>query len=167
MSNWILIIFHVFNYITQYWPFLHLHVICFLSPDILIMVDCWELCSLPQWRSNPRRGWTTISVSRKLWSSLSFVPPTTLTSVLRMSISLLRPAINHIAISHLPSGCSSSMPHIHSLMLYAMVGGLITFFIPQGFPGPLSLVLFSTMAYAMAQWPSCTVFTIDPTELSY
>ena len=53
---------------------------------------------------NSRRGWTTRSVSRKLWPSLSSAPSTTLTSMLRMSVSSLKPVINCNTTSHLPFG---------------------------------------------------------------
>ena len=61
---------------------------------------------------------------------------------------LLIPVINQIAPS---SGASSSMPHIHSSILYAVVGILITFIVLWGCPGSLAFVLFSTTASAMAQ----------------
>ena len=49
------------------------------------------------------------------------------------------------------SGASSSKPHIHSSMLYAMAGVLITFVILWRCPGLLALVPFSTTASTMAQ----------------
>ena len=63
------------------------------------------LITFPFRTPTPRRGWTTRSVSRNVWPSLPSVPPTNLTSTLRMSISLLRPAINCINISCLPFRC--------------------------------------------------------------
>ena len=48
-------------------------------------------------------------------------------------------------------------------MLHAVVGALITFIILWGCPGSLALVLFSRTASAMAQQPSCTVFTVAST----
>ena len=60
-------------------------------------------------------------------------------------------------------GGSSSKPCIHSSMLYAVAGVLITFVILQGCTGLLALVLFSTTASAMAQQPSCTVFMVAST----
>ena len=61
---------------------------------------------------------------------------------------------------------SSSKPCIHSLMLYAAVGVQFVFNVPWGHLGPLTLVLFSVMATVMAEWPSCTVFTIVSTWAS-
>ena len=52
----------------------------------------------------PRGGWTTRGVCRKLWPSLPSVLHPTSTSKLRMSIPLLMPVINCIALSHLPFG---------------------------------------------------------------
>ena len=45
------------------------------------------------------RGWITRGVSRKLWPSFPSVPPDTSTSMLRMSVPLLRPTINCITTS--------------------------------------------------------------------
>ena len=92
-----------------------------------------------------------------------------------MSVSPFRPVINCMAISHLTLGASSSMPHIHSSMSYAVVRVLITFVIPWGCPGPLALVVFSTTASAMAWKPSCTVIPaqlmgpvrLNPTSLAF
>ena len=52
------------------------------------------------------------------------------------------------------------MPCIHSSMLYATAGVWLVFFFPQGHPGPLAFVLFSTTASAMAWQPPCTVLTV-------
>ena len=60
-------------------------------------------------------------------------------------------------------GASSSKPHIHPSMLYAVAGSWITFVVPQVCPGSLALFLFSTTVSAMAQWPSCMVFTVAST----
>ena len=62
------------------------------------------LIASPIWTIIPRRGWTTRSVSRKLWSSLSSAPRTTLTSTLRTNIFLIRPVINCITTSHFQYG---------------------------------------------------------------
>ena len=61
---------------------------------------------------------------------------------------------------------SSSKPHIHSSMLYVVVGVQLVFMVPKRHPGPLALILFSTMASAMAWWPSWTVLTIFSTWAS-
>ena len=58
---------------------------------------------------------------------------------------------------------SSSKPCIHSSMLYVTVGAQVAFIILWGCPGSLASVLFSTTASAVAQQPSCMVFTITST----
>ena len=92
--------------------------------------------------SHPRRGQTTRSVYRKLWSSLSSASSVILTSRLRMSIfcsSLWLPTSTFLTFT---LGASSSKPCIHSSKLYAVAGAQAAFIIPWGNPGPLALVLF-------------------------
>ena len=61
----------------------------------------WMLGALiptPIGMPTPREGWTIRSVFRELWS-LPLVPTSTLPSMLRMSVPLLRPVINCIILS--------------------------------------------------------------------
>ena len=121
------------------------------------MVDCWELQLLPQ-SGLPPRG-----VPGNVWSYFSSVPPTTLTSMLRTSVSSIRPAINCIANSCLHFGSIFfHAPHpLFNVICHG--GGPCYLHHSRRLPGPLALVLFSTTASAMAQHPSCTVFMVAST----
>ena len=105
------------------------------------MVDCWELQSLPESElSLPEEGEPPDMSLGYHGLPCLLQLPTTLTSTLRMSISLLR-ACNYSHHHFLPStlGASSCTPCIHSSMSYATVVVLITFVILQGHSWPPGL----------------------------
>ena len=92
----------------------------------------------------PQRGWITRCVSRKPWSFLSSAPPTTSTSMLRMSISLLRSAINHATISHL---------HFRSIFFYPPHHwNVIIWCLTSSHDGPMTSCSFWQECLCMVHW---------------
>ena len=102
------------------------------------------LIPFPIGTPTPRRGLTTLSVSRKSWSSLPSEPPTTSASMLRMSVSLLRPVFNGIAISSLPLGS----------ILFHTLHPLFDIIYSSWYPGPPDL---SSLFYNSVQNDSVTL----------
>ena len=132
----------------------------------------------------PRRWWTTRSVSRKQLSSFSSVPPTTFTSMLRMSTFLLRFMINCVTISCLLFGSiffqaphplfnvicwsgglhylchsvgTSWPPGLSSLFHNSICNGLVTF--------PMLFTVASTCSVLLAQLTGPV--KLNPTSLAF
>ena len=97
-----------------------------------------------------QRWCTTRSVSRKPWFLLSSAQPTTLTSKLRMRVSLLRSATNCITISHLHFR-NMFFQAPHPLFNVVCCGeGPHYLHCSIGMSCPLTLVPFSTTTSKMA-----------------
>ena len=111
----------------------------------------------------PRRGWTTRSVSRKLCFSLSSTLSTTLTSMLRMSISSFECMITCITISCLHfASIFFQAPHTLSNVVCCGGGpGCIHHSLGTSWPPCLSSL--STTASVTAQQHFCMIFTVAPT----
>ena len=113
------------------------------------------------WTPSSWRGRSIRSVSQQLWGTLSSIPSSTSTQMLRMSVLPLIPMITYFIISHL---CFRSifLQALHSTHWCCMLlqgSGWSSLFL-GGHHGPLGLLLFSAMAVVMVQWPSWTVLTI-------
>ena len=143
---------------------------CFLL-TLSLWLNAGNFDHFPNQNSHPRRGWTSRSVSRKPWSSSPSAPPTTLTSTLRMSISLLRPVMSHIAISCLSFGfilfhashpffCvigSSRGPHyLHCSMGTSWPPGLSSFYHNSIQDGSAAF-LYSVYGHLYLSCPTCPI----------
>ena len=126
-----------------------------LSPEALVMVECCKLRLLTQLELPPQEEGELPEMSLGIHDL-----PCLEHHLLPLCSGLQLKASPFLASL---LGASSSTPHIHSLILYAVAGVFITFIVPQGHAGPLAFVLFSTTASAMAQWPFCTVFMVTST----
>ena len=126
----------------------------------------------------PRRGWTTRGVSRKLWPSFPSALPPTLTSKLRMSIPLLRPAINCITLSHLPFEsicfqaphplfnilCSSGGPHYLQHSMRTSWPYCLSFLFLNSFHNGLVTFLYSLMV--ASSWLALLAQLMGPIKLN-
>ena len=88
------------------------------------------------------------------------MPSSPPTHMLRMSFLLSSSMITHLIISHFHFRSIFFQASHPSSMLYATAGMQFVFLVPWRCPGPLALVLFSTMVTMMVQCPSWTVLTI-------
>ena len=112
----------------------------------------------------PRRRCASSEASRILWCSLSPTSSTISTSMPNVSATLLIFVRANIISSSHPSIRWSVVQASHPVAnITGGSWGLVALFDPQGCPCPLAFVFFSMMASAIAQWPSCTVFSVPST----
>ena len=144
-------------------------MLMWLLLDVLVIVECRELWSLP-WselpppeEGEPPEFW---KMSRIPWCSLSPTSSTTSTSLPEKCKHYLTHICEYkhhqfFSLPHQMLPCPGLASNCSTLQVAAE--DWVALLSPWGHPGPLAFIFFSMMASAIAQWPSCMVFTVTST----